>query len=58
MDISTAHSMIGPIVKQDFGNTFHHRNGPNRRHHTRKKTIVNSINPDPIKEQGPHQLNK
>ena len=29
--------MIEPIVSQDFGNTFHHKNVPNKRQQTHKK---------------------
>ena len=55
VDMSTAHSMIEPIVNRNFGNTFHHQNGPNQCRHINKK-IVNSINIEPINFQRPHQL--
>ena len=38
VDMSTAHSMIELIVKQDFSNTLHHQNGPNQRQHIHKNT--------------------
>ena len=30
------HSIINPIVNRNFGNKFHHQNGPNKRQHTNK----------------------
>ena len=39
VDMSTAHSMIEPIVNLHFGNTFHHHNVPNQRQHIHLKTI-------------------
>ena len=38
VDILTAHYMIEPIFKWNFGNTFQHHNGPNQRQHIHKKT--------------------
>ena len=38
IDISTAHSVIEPIANRNFGNTFHHQNGPNQRQHIHKNT--------------------
>ena len=38
VDMSTSHSIIEPIVNQDFGNTFHHQNGPNQNQHIHKNT--------------------
>ena len=54
-DMSKFHSMIKPIFNRNFGNTFHHHNGPNQRQHI-NKTLVNSIKPYTIKDQGPYQL--
>ena len=34
--MSTAHSMIEPIVNRYFGNIFHHHNGPNQRKNIHK----------------------
>ena len=31
LDMSTAHSIIDPIVNRNFGSTFHHKNLPNQR---------------------------
>ena len=36
VDISTAHSMIDPILNRNFGNTFYHPNGSNKFQHTHK----------------------
>ena len=36
--MSTDHSIIEPIVKRNFGNIFHHWNGPNKRQHIHKNT--------------------
>ena len=55
VDISTANSMIDTIVNINFGNIFHHQNGPNQHQHV-YKIKVNSINTYPIKYQVPHQL--
>ena len=33
VEMSTAHSMIGPIVYRNFDNTCHHQNGPNQWHY-------------------------
>ena len=38
IDMYPSHSMIEPIVKNNFENTFQHQNGPNRRQHTHKNT--------------------
>ena len=38
IDISTAHSMIDSIVNRNFGNTFHHQNGPNQGQRVHKNT--------------------
>ena len=38
IDMSTAHSVIEPIANQNFGNTFHHHNGPNQHQHIHKNT--------------------
>ena len=36
--MSTDHSMIDPIVNRNFGNTFHHQNGPNQCQYVHKNT--------------------
>ena len=54
--MSTAHSMIEPIVNRNFGNIFDHRNGPNQHQRIHKhysilstqiisktKDLINSI---------------
>ena len=38
VDTSTTHYIIYLIVKRDFGNNFHHQNGPNQCQHTQKTT--------------------
>ena len=38
VDISKAHSIIETIVNINFGNKFHHQNGPNQRQHIHKNT--------------------
>ena len=38
LDLSTSHSIIEPIVNQDYGNTFHHQNGPNHLQPIHKNT--------------------
>ena len=53
--MSTAHYIIDPIVNRNFVNTFHHLSGPNQRQHFHK-IQVSIINPDHIKDQGPHQF--
>ena len=47
--------MIDTIVNRKFGNAFHHQNGPNQAQHVHKIQI-NSMNTDPIKDQGHHKL--
>ena len=39
--MTTSHSMIRTIVNRDFGNTFHHQNGPNQLQHIYKNTGQN-----------------
>ena len=39
VDMSTDHSIIEPIVKWNFVNTFQHQNGPNQRQQIHKNTI-------------------
>ena len=34
IEMNPYHSMIEPIVNRNFGNKFHHHNGPNKRQHT------------------------
>ena len=36
IDMNPSNSIIEPIVKRNFGNTFHHHNGPNQRQYTNK----------------------
>ena len=36
IDMNPYQSIIEPIVNRYFGNTFHHKNGPNKRHHNNK----------------------
>ena len=36
--MSTAHSVIEPIINRNFGNIFHHLNVPNQRQHIHKNT--------------------
>ena len=36
--MSTAYSVIEPIVNHNFGNKFQHHNGPNKRQHIHKNT--------------------
>ena len=36
--MNTYHSMIEPIINRNFGNTFHHHNGKNKRQHTNKNS--------------------
>ena len=38
IDMNPYHSIIEPIVKRKFGNTFHHQNEPNQYQHTNKST--------------------
>ena len=38
LDLSTSDSIIEPIVNQDYGNTFHHQNGPNHLQPIHKNT--------------------
>ena len=37
--MNPSHSMIEPIVNRNFGNIFHHQNGPNQHQHTNKNAI-------------------
>ena len=39
---NTYHSMIEPIVNRNFGNTFHHQNGPNQIQQTKKIPVSNN----------------
>ena len=34
--------MIEPIVNRNFGNTFHHQNGPNQSQQTKKIPVSNN----------------
>ena len=36
--IPTVHSIVDPIFNRDFGNNFHHQNGPNQHQHVHKPT--------------------
>ena len=38
IEMYPSHSMLDPIFYRNFGNTFHHQNGPNQRQHTNKNT--------------------
>ena len=38
IDSNPPNSIIEPIVKSNFGNTFHHQNGPDQRQHINNKT--------------------
>ena len=38
IDMYPSHSMIEPIVKNNFENTFQHQNGPNQHQRTHKNT--------------------
>ena len=37
IEMNPSHSMIDPIVIRNFGNKFHHKNGPNQCQHINKK---------------------
>ena len=43
IDMNPLHSMIDPIVNKNFGNKFHHQNGPNQRQHTKNISASNTI---------------
>ena len=64
IDMNPSNSMIDPIVNRNFGNAFHHQNGPNQLitppldnsnitealiKNISIDIIVNNINPDPSK---------
>ena len=55
VDMSTAHPMIETIVNRNFGKHFTTRMDQISVN-TYMKTLVSSINPDPIKYQVPHQF--
>ena len=55
VETSTAHYMIESIVNPNFGNKFHHQNGPNQRQNIHK-TLVKIINPDSIKYKVTNKL--
>ena len=38
IDMNPYQLMIDPIVNRNFGNTFHHQNGPNQRQRTSRKS--------------------
>ena len=38
VDMTTSHSIIEPMVNQNFGNTFQQLNGPDQRQHIHKNT--------------------
>ena len=38
IDMNQYHSIIETIFNRNFGNTFHHKNGPNQRRPTNKNT--------------------
>ena len=47
--MSKSHSIIELIGNRNFGNIFHHQNGPNQCQHRIIIKLVKSINPDPFK---------
>ena len=61
--MTSSHSMIEPIVKRNFGDTFQCQSGKisintiikTLVNSTNTNILVNSINPDPIKDSGPHE---